>query len=701
MAGFGVPVIQEIRAETPVAAAEAAGEIGFPVVLKGLGETLTHKTERGAVRLNLTGKETVLAAAADMAAELGDDLTAFLVQPQVAGNREVTAGFFRDPAFGAVVMFGAGGIFAEVTADVVFGVAPLTEPEAAAMPDLIRAGAMLAAFRGEAPADRSAITRTLVALSRIAVEIPEIREIDINPLKIRPDGGVVAVDALVVPGEPPPAKEYPPPVSPKRLGAIFHPRSIAFIGASGRIGKWGHILSTITLAEGYEGDLYFVNPKGKPVMGREVFTAADELPDGVDLAVVTIPAALIPDLMPVFRAKGIRSAVVVASGFAEAGEEGRHLEQALVKSARENDVVFLGPNTMGITNPHIRLYCTGSHVKPGPGDTVVVSQSGNMGTQLLGFAEQQGIGVRGFAGTGNEAMITMEDCLEAFETDDLTRIVMVYLESVKNGPRFIQTARRLSRKKPIVLLKGGRSGAGTRAAAGHTGAMATDNRIFDAVCRQTGIVQVHHPTDLLDLSAGFSALPLPAGGRVAVVTLGGGWGVVAADLLNEYYLTVPDPPPEIIRQIDAFLPPYWSRSNPVDIVGEMDDTVSLKITEILAAWEGCDAVLNLGIMGRVNLLGRYLESIRKADPEYADDFIGAARESFAAFETGYIKHVVHLMETHQKPVIGVSILTTDEDRTLYSVENSRYGGVFYPTPERAVKVLSKMREYREFLNRAR
>ncbi len=696
---YGVPTIDETPVPDPDGAADAARKIGFPVVLKAMGPDLTHKTEGGLVRLDLNSEEAVRIAARKMAESAGDAVTGFLVQPQMTGRREFAAGLFRDPQFGPVIMFGAGGVFAEVTSDVTFRLAPLSEEDAEEMLDEIRGGALLSEFRGEAAVDRTALVRTLTGLSRLALDHPGVAEVDINPLKAGPDGDIRAVDALVAPGAPPDPGAFPPPADLKELGRLFHPRSIAFVGASQGIGKWGHMLVVSTISGGFAGDVHLVNPRGGAIAGRKVYKSVSEIPGPVDLAVVTIPAAGVPDLIPQLAEKGIRRMLLISSGFSETGEEGRRREETLVAAAREAGILMVGPNTMGICNPHIDLYCTGAHVRPRAGSTTIVAQSGNMGTQLMGFAEQQGIGIRGFAGSGNEAMVAIEDFLETFEADDATGIAMLYIESVKNGRRFYEAARRIGRKKPIVLLKGGRSDAGNRAAASHTGALASNVRVFDAMCRQAGIIKVAYPMDLLDLSAAFSALPLPRGKRVALMTLGGGWGVVTSDLCAEFGMAVPPLPQTIINRLDRLLPPYWSRANPVDIVGENDDQLPLTIMEELLQWDGCDAVISLGIMGRRNLLGSYVESIRKADPTYTPEFLTAARDRIIAFEKGYIQRCVALMEQYRKPVIGVPILTTEEDQTLYRVEGSRLKAVFYPTPERAVKALSKMCEYQCFLGR--
>lgn len=694
---YGVPVVAETIVDTADEAVAAAVDFGFPVVLKGIGENLLHKTEMGLVHLNLTDASSV-AKAAHLIVET-TPAAKILVQPHIQGRREWVAGLFRDPQFGPAVLFGLGGIFTEALTDVVFRLAPLSRQDAREMIESIRSRALLGAFRGEATVDRASLVQTLMGLSAIAADCPEIAEIDINPLIATSSGEVCAVDALITLARPDGRANRIPPVPPRAIHALFYPRSVAFIGASAQMGKWGHMLICNTIGGGYRGEIHAVNPKGGVIAGRPAYRTVSEIPGPVDLAVVTIPAAGILDLVPQLKAKGIKNMLLITAGFSETGIEGRRLERQLVEDARAAGILVLGPNTMGICNPHIDFFCTGTSVRPRAGSTAVVAQSGNMGTQLLAFAEKQGIGIRAFSGSGNEAMLTIEDYMEGFEVDELTRTVMLYLESVRQGRRFFESARRVSRTKPIVLLKGGQTRAGSRAAASHTGAMASDARLFDAVCRQAGIVKVDQPMELLDLSAAFSSLPLPRGGRIAIMTLGGGWGVVTADLCDHYGLAVPELSPELIAAIDKILPPYWSRSNPIDLVGENDPSVPLTVMEALLKWPDCDAVINLGILGRRIFLKRLAGSVAAADPSYSRQDLDRAVQAFSDFEYDYIRQIVRLMEKYGKPVIGVSLLTDEKDATVYRVKGSDLKGVFYETPERAVKALARMVEYQRYRSR--
>ncbi len=699
LAQFNIPVIKETATQNESETLTAAKKTGFPVVVKGLGSTLLHKTERGLVHLNLMDIESVNNAVQSIKDEAGDELQGFLVQPHIKGKRELVAGMFKDQQFGPVIMLGLGGIFTEALSDVSFKLAPLSETDIEDMIGELKSKALLGSFRGEQPVDMNQLKKVLYGLSALSFEHPEISEIDINPLIVRSTGNVIAVDALVIKETNLSETEYLPPVDPASIGYFFYPKPIAFVGASNTLGKWGHTLPTCTISGGFRGDIYLVNPKGGTILGRKAYKSVKEISGNVDLAVVTVPAAKVMDLIPQFQAKGIKDVLLISSGFSETGEKGKKLEKDLVSKARKAGILILGPNTMGICNPHIHLYCTGVHLKPTAGSTSVLSQSGNMGTQLLAFARQQGIGIRAFCGSGNEAMITIEDFLDAVKEDKKTKTVIIYVESVKNGPRFFKSARCLVKKKPVILLKGGQSKSGNMAAASHTGALSSDSRVFDAMCRQAGIIKVNQSVEMLDLAACFSSLPLPKGNRVAIMTLGGGWGVVTADLCEKYGLEMPPLSEEIINQLDNLLPPYWNRSNPIDLVGEGDNTLPMTVLEELMKWDKCDAVINLGILGKKVMYRHLAESTVFADPDCSQGFLDAVEKTIIKFENEYVEHNINLMCKYRKPVYGVNILSDSTHKTVYSSPDCEFNAVFFPTPEKAVKSLARMYAYHQHLTR--
>jgi len=698
LAEYNVPVNPERIVSSEDEAVAAAHELGYPVVLKACGPQLAHKSEQGLVHLNLDREHAVRLAYRSVVNKAGPALHSALVQNMLSGRREFVAGMFRDSQFGPVIMFGLGGVYTEALADISFRVAPVSPRDAREMIHEIKSSSLLGSLRGDEPVHEEKLVHILTGLSRLAQEWPQVEEIDINPLLILSNGEPIAVDALAVLSSGREAIVRPQPIQPSALVPLFSPSSVAFVGASGTMGKWGHMLPTNVISGGFRGQIYLVNPKGGELFGRQVYSSLMDIPDDLDLVVVTIPAAKVMELIPQMQAKKVKAMVLISSGFSETGSHGATMERELVQEARQAGIVFLGPNTMGLCNPHARFHCTGTVVHPEPGATAMVSQSGNMGVQLLSYAVQQGIGMRGFCGSGNEGMLTIEDFLKAFAQDPLTKTVMLYVESVKDGERFLKNMKRLAQKKPVILLKGGETQAGNKAAASHTGALSSNTRVFDAVCRQSGVRKVDGPLDLLHMAAAFSSLPLPRGNKVVIITLGGGWGVITADLCASYGLQVPELSADIRAEIDALLPDYWSHSNPIDLVGEWDEKMPIQVLDNVLQWDECDAVINLGILGRKIFVSRYLDAIQEVDPAYSKSFLDQASASIAAFENSYVQSVARLMTEYNKPVFGVRLEQAEGDQTVMEVEDCPYKALFYETPENAVKVCAEMYGYYNFLH---
>jgi acyl-CoA synthetase (NDP forming) len=690
LAQYGVPVPIEQKASDPVQAAWTAQALGFPVVLKGMAEGIAHKSEHGLVQVGLADADSVQREAERMRARAPIPLSGFVLQPLVRGRRELLVGLIRDPQFGPALVLGQGGVLAEALADVAFALVPILPADIDEMIASLRCAALFGAVRGEAAVDRQALGRVLAGLSRLALERPDVAEVDLNPVLVGADGSLCAVDAVVVLRPEPVPVAHRPPVPPRRLGRLFAPRSVAVVGASPDMRKWGYrVLSNLVEGE-FPGELQLVSTSGGSIAGRPVYRTLAETPAPVDTAVITVPAAAVGGVLEAMHARGVKGAVVISSGFGETGAEGKQLEDALVRRARELDITLVGPNTMGICNPPERFFATGVHSRPPPGSTSLVAQSGNLGVQLLAFADEQGIGIRAYCGSGNEAMVTVEDFLEAFEVDEATRQIVLYVESLKDPARFFACARRLSQRKPIIVLKGGRTAAGNLAAKSHTGALAGDARLFSAACRQAGVLEVQQPLDLLDLSASFSSLPLPRGMRVAILTMGGGWGVIAADLCAERGLVVPPLSAEIVATLDPLLPSYWSRQNPVDLVGQFVPELCAKALATLARWDGCDAVIHLGMVGQVPVMQWLAESVPAVEPDRPKAELDAFVQRFVDAETAFLAQTVTLMRETKKPILGVPLVHRGR-RTLHGEESADgCRAVIFTTPERAVLVLDAM-----------
>jgi len=566
LAEYGIPTAQEFLAQDWADVEQAAATIGYPVVLKACAAAARHKTEMGLIELDI--KDAVqLKKAYDRLAPIARDLGgAILVQEMVAGSRELVMGLIRDPQFGPCVMFGLGGIFTEALGDVSFRVAPLSEQDAQSMPAELRGSKILDDIRGLGPVQSKELGRCLQQLGQIGLEHPAVREVDINPLVVR-DGQPVAVDALVVLEKPQPVAVETPPVS-ATLDVLFEPRSVAVVGASQTDHKPGNEVIQNILANKFEGKLYLVNPKGGEILGHRVYPSIQDLPAAIDLAIIILPAAATPQAIRECAAKGAKAIVMAASGFAEVDEQGAKLQQDTIEAIRETGVRAIGPNTSGHTStPH---NFTSSFFPLGAvprGHVSYLAQTGNFATHTMRYIiSGEHFGVARVLGMGNKLDVEESEVLEYYGQDPETEAVFIYLESFKRPRRFLKVARRVTRSKPVILLKGGSTAEGSRAAVAHTAALASDDRIIDGALRQAGVVRVYDYSHLILAAKAISAMPLPRGNRVSFSAPSGAMLVCMTDLCHRRWgLEVPQLEEKTRRYLQEISPPYIRMRNPVDI----------------------------------------------------------------------------------------------------------------------------------------
>jgi acyl-CoA synthetase (NDP forming) len=573
---YGVPIVEERVVVDEEAAIAQARVMGFPVVLKGLGAKLTHKTERGLVKLNLRSIEEVSHAYHEIQEAAGADLEGCLMQPLVTGRREFVAGLSRDSQFGLVVMFGLGGIFTEAIRDVVFRIAPLDEMQARKMIEELSSRELLDDFRGESAVDKEALIRVLMGLSRLGVEHPDIMEVDINPLLVTPKGEVTAVDALVVlnslesSAEDDPSSKEPTEEEIEVINAalemMVHARSIAVVGATRpRVGGFSGMFANVT-SFNFPGRLYPINPKTAEVSGYRTFPNLVSLPEPVDLVIISVPAAMVPEALKDCIASGNKNVHIFTSGFKETGEEeGHRLQAEIEKIAREGGLRVLGPNCMGIYVPESRIVTwMGASAEKGP--VAFVSQSGGNAGDFTSYAASRfGIYFSKVFSYGNALTLDSSDFLEYLSDDDQTRIIAMYLEGVKNGRRLFRQVTEINRKKPVIIMKGGLTESGARAVASHTGSLAGGEKIWKAFFRQSGAVQVDSLEEMTDVTLAFLNLGKSRGRRVAVIGTGGGVGVAAADSCARVGLDLPALPLMVMDQLRRFIPPAGNMiRNPID-----------------------------------------------------------------------------------------------------------------------------------------
>jgi acetyltransferase len=510
-------------------------------------------------------------------------------------------------------------------------------------------------------------------------------------------------------------------MNPANLHPLFFPRSIAIVGASNRLGKWGFNLSATLLSSPFTGKVFLVNPGERLVLGQKSFPSLQALPEKVDLAVLAVPADQTPAIIEECGRLSISQALVVSSNFREVGPAGAALEEKLAEAGRMGGVSIVGPNTMGLVSTPVgmEILFMPLQVKPGPVD--VISQSGNIGIQLMELGMKEGIGICRFVGSGNEALLGVEDYLAYFGGDSQSRVIVLYLESIRNGEAFLREAMKITPHKPVLALKAGKTAPGSRAARSHSGAVAQSPKVISDLFRQAGIVEAHSTEELIDLMKTFSLIQPPKGNRLAVVTLGGGWGVATTDAAALKGLYLPPLSEGLIRQLDSFLPPFWSRQNPLDLAGTTHRRSHLKVLSLLSASSEIDAMIVLGMLtGMRKFLGQiavwkgllikhYLKRLlywpaRKKAPRPSQASTASNQSPGAGRQKGFrlkefqlwrdsrfVEEVSRDMKKSGKPILLVTFLPG-----MAVTMTRRFKQPIFANPERAVGAMSGLMEYSRF-----
>jgi acetyl coenzyme A synthetase (ADP forming)-like protein len=568
---YGIPVPREKIAVGASEAAQVAGELGFPVVMKVVSPDILHKTEAGGVVVGIksaaeaeSAYNAILKGAKKYKANAKID--GVVVQTMLSGGQEVIVGALTDPSFGKVVAFGLGGVLVEVLKDVTFRLAPATEADALSMLDGIAATEILRGVRGADAVDRKALAGIIVAVSNLVHDFPEIREIDLNPVFAQKDGAI-APDVRVLVDFAPSSERYRPSQEEilRAMSRIMQPNAVAVIGASPEDGKIGNSVMKNLINGGYQGQIYPIHPKVPEVLGKKAYKNVNEVPGAIDVAVFAIPAPLVANALKECGEKKIPGAVLIPSGFAETGNV--ELQDQIVKVAREYNVRLMGPNIYGFYYTHKNLcatFCTPYDVK---GKAALSSQSGGVGMAIIGFSRSAKMGVSAIVGLGNKSDIDEDDLLTFFEQDPNTQVIAMHVEDLKDGRSFADVARRVSSKKPVIVLKAGRTAMGARAAQSHTAALAGNDRIYDDVLRQSGVVRAMNLNDMLEFARCLPILPTPKGENVLIITGAGGSGVLLSDACVDNGLKLMAMPPDLDAAFRKFIPPFGAAGNPVDITG--------------------------------------------------------------------------------------------------------------------------------------
>lgn len=675
---FDLPVAKSILATTEDQAITYANEIGYPVVLKGMSPEITHKTEAGIVKLNIQTENQLVqdynliynnAKVYDPSAALAG----ILVQEMVPEGIELIFGIKKDPIFGHQLIIGLGGTMVEIMQDFTMRMMPVSEQDVETMLSELKSAKIIEGYRGQDGIEKERITNICMNLNRLVEEHPEIVELDLNPVMFSNHQTVICdVRVLMAGTEQVRLKEK----DLNHIDYLINPKSIAVVGASTNETKNGGRLFRYIAENEFPGELYPINPSAEQIRGYKAYPSIVAIPNPIDLACIIVAAQQVPEVMEQCVKKGVKAAIIYSSGFAEIGEEGRQIQNQIMEIAKKGNILVLGPNSIGIASPSKKIYTAfgaalESKVKVS-GKIGFVSQSGAMGSALLSRSWEQGIGFSRWISVANEADLSIPDFINVLANDELTEVITVFMEGIKDVKAFEHaTKAAFSKQKPVLVYKTGRTDAGKKAVQSHTGSMAGEDAVYEAVFKKYNVLRVSQIEELVDIAAAFEIQPLPKGNRIGIITASGGVCSILADLCSSEGLEVSKftNNSELIKKL---VPEFGSSSNPIDVTAEIIGKPEMfkKILEAVVADEGIDGVL---VMMTSN-----------ADP-------GA--EVIAKAITDVFKHST-------KPIIlGRLGANSIAPKGMEYYKQQKF--VVYPNPEKIVRVMKYLVDYSDMLRKSR
>lgn len=632
LGAFGIRTPWSTVVSDAEAGGRAVGELQGPFVVKVISPDILHKSDAGGVALRLADAAAVETAIREMASKPAISAAAvegWLVEEMVPPGREMVIGGLNDPEFGPMIMVGLGGIFVELLQDVSFRICPISRNDARAMLDELKGVALLRGARGEAAVDENALIEAMLALGgedgillRFAGQIAEA---DLNPIIVSSQGAV-AVDArFILTGEEgfKPAKKDTSPPAREMFRPLFEPKTVAVLGASAKEVQIANTFIRRLKDFGFAGSIYPIHPQANEIEGLTAYPSMAETPEPIDYAYVAIGAQRIPEALAAGRGR-CRIAQVISSGFGEIAE-GRALEQELVDTARTAGIRVVGPNCLGTYSPRGGLTFPSNAPKE-LGRIGVVSQSGGLSTDIIKRGQWRGLRFSGLVTMGNSADVKPHELVEYYFDDPETRAVGLYIEDVREGRAFFDLLRSHPAPKPVVVLKGGRTAAGREAAASHTGALAGDNRAWEALAAQLPVALVSSVDDFIDALLAlqhFELRPEKPTRSVVLFGNGGGASVLGTDAFADHGLMVRAFEGDALARLEAMgLPPGTSVLNPIDTpvrtLQEKGGLIARDILNTVLEHARPDAVaihLNLAAFvgrGSVDPIGNLFEMIEEA-----------------------------------------------------------------------------------------
>ena len=650
---LGISTTEGYLARSEEEAVAMAESIGGPVVLKVMSPQVIHKSDAGGVALDLQGPGEVRAAYREMMEAFAEkEIAGVAVQEMARPGAEAIVGVARDPTFGPILMFGLGGIFVEILQDVSLRSIPITENDADEMIRGIKGRPLLEGYRGRS-ADIPALKRLLLQISDLVVEHPEISEMDLNPVFLYPDGYTV-VDARIILGDLPEAVEQPAPGKVQDLRELFYPKSIAVIGASGTRGKLGWNVFSNLISHDFKGELYPINPKAESILGVKAYPRISAVGKPIDVAVILVQASMTAEVVRECCDCGVKYVIVESAGFAEMGEEGRRIEEEMKAITDAYGVRLLGPNCSGIINTHCSMVQSIGIVDAlSKGNIGLISQAGVCAAGMLwGLRHIMDFGI--VATIGNKLDINETDMLEAVSADENVEVVCMYLESVKGGRRFIDAARRITREKPIIALKSGRTEAGKRAVASHTASIAGDDLVYSAVFSQAGVIRARDYEHMFNLARAVSKQPFPEKDGVFIITYAGSLGVISADAVIDEGMRLSELEPSLKERLLALLPEYVGGTNPVDYTFSMDAETVKRTIEIGVESEDVGSFI---VILQAEILGSYVEPLGGIDYRGKPIMVCVAGKEFAMEEVIRMENAgIPVYQTPEQCADAISVM---------------------------------------------
>ncbi len=375
------------------------------------------------------------------------------------------------------------------------------------------------------------------------------------------------------------------------LDKIFHPKTIAIIGASNEEGSVGQILMKNLTMNGFEGKVVPVNIRRKEVMGKKAYQSVSEIPESIDLAIIATPANTVPSIVEECGKAGIKGLIIISAGFREIGQEGLALEKQLIALKNKYNLRIIGPNCFGIIRPSLNLNATFGEMLPKAGNIAFISQSGALGSAILDWALGQNLGFSNFVSVGSMIDVDFGDLIDYFGSDPQTRSIILYIEGISDARKFMSAARHFAKTKPIVVVKAGKFSESAQAAASHTGSLTGSDLVYDAAFKRAGIVRVEEISDLFNAAEVLGMQPLPLGPRLAIITNAGGPGVMAADALLNRGGKLARLSEKTVNSLNRILPPYWSHGNPIDVLGDADANRYREVMDLCLADDDVDGIL--------------------------------------------------------------------------------------------------------------